>query len=84
MLDYRWALGPGFGDLVVSGGAGSGFGRSQASLVTVIMFDHVIVLCLIQHMTRHVIGHVSGHVLGHVAQKGVGGHVRASQDHVVG
>ena len=48
------------------------------------MSDHVIVLCSIQHMTHHVIGQVSGHVLGHVAQKGVGGHVRVSQDHVVG
>ena len=44
----------------------------------------VIVLCSIQHVTHHVIGQVSGHVPGHVAQKGVGGHVRASQDHVVG
>ena len=34
MLDYRWALGPGFGDLVISGGAGSGFGQSRASLAT--------------------------------------------------
>ena len=34
MLDYRWALGPGFGDLVVSGGVGSGFGQSRASLAT--------------------------------------------------
>ena len=50
----------------------------------VIVFDHVVVLCSIQHVTHHVIGQVSGHVLGHVAQKGVGGHVRASQDHVVG
>ena len=48
------------------------------------MSDHVIVLCSIQHVTRHVIGQVSGHVLGHVVQKGVGGHVRVSQDHVVG
>ena len=50
----------------------------------VIMFGHVIVLCSIQHVTHHVIGQVSGPVLGHVAQKGVGGHVRVSQDHVVG
>ena len=50
----------------------------------VIIFGQVIVLCLRQHMTHHVIGQVSGHVLGHVAQKGVGGHVRVSQDHVVG
>ena len=49
----------------------------------VIVSYHVIVLCLIQHVTCHVIGQVSGHVLGHVAQKGVGGHVRVSQDHVV-
>ena len=33
-LDYRWALGPGFGDLVVSDGAGSGSGQSRASLTT--------------------------------------------------
>ena len=32
----------------------------------VIVSDHVIVLCLIQHVTYHVIGQVSGHVLGHV------------------
>ena len=50
----------------------------------VIVFGHMIVLCSIQHGTRHVIGQVSGHVLGHVPQKGVGGHVRVSQDHVVG
>ena len=50
----------------------------------VIVSDHVIVLCLIQHVTHHVIGQVSGHVLGHVPPKGVGGHVRVSQDHVVG
>ena len=49
----------------------------------VIVFGQVIVLCLIQHVTRHVIGQVSGHVLGHVAKKGVGGYVRVSQDHVV-
>ena len=34
-LDYRWALGPDFGDLVVLGGAGSGFGQSRASLATI-------------------------------------------------
>ena len=34
MLDYRWALGPGFGNLVVSGGVGSVFGQSRASLAT--------------------------------------------------
>ena len=50
----------------------------------VIMFGHVTVLCWIQHVTRHVIGQVSSHMLGHVAQKGAGGHVRVSQDHVVG
>ena len=50
----------------------------------VIVSDHVIVLCLIQHVARHVMGQVSGHVLGHMAQKGVGGYVRVSQDHVVG
>ena len=50
----------------------------------VIVSDYVIMLCSIQHMTHHVIGQVSGHVLGHVSQKGVGGHVRVSQDHVVG
>ena len=33
-LDYRWALGPVLGDLVVSGGVGSGFGQSRASLAT--------------------------------------------------
>ena len=49
----------------------------------VIVSDHVTVLCLIQHVTYHVIGPVSGPVLGHVPQKGVGGHVRVSQDHVV-
>ena len=48
------------------------------------MFGQVIVLCSIQHVTHHVIGQVSGHVLGHVVQKGVGGHVRVSQNHVVG
>ena len=48
------------------------------------MSGHVIVLCSIQHMTCHVMGQVSGHVLGHVAQKGVGGYIRVSQDHVVG
>ena len=48
------------------------------------MSGHVIVLCSIQHVTRHMIGQVSGHVLGHVAQKGVGGHVRISQGHMVG
>ena len=35
----------------------------------VIVSDHVIMLCLIQHVTHHVIGQVSGHVLGHMAQK---------------
>ena len=50
----------------------------------VIVSDHVIVLCSIQHVAHHVIGQVSGHVLGHVPRKGVGGHVRVSQDHVVG
>ena len=48
------------------------------------MSGHMIVLCSIQHVTRHVMGQVSGHVLGHVAQKGVGGHMGVSQDHVVG
>ena len=47
------------------------------------MFGHMIVLCSIQHVTHHVICQVSGHVLGHVVQKGVGGHVRVSQDHMV-
>ena len=50
----------------------------------VIVSGQVIMLCSTQHVTRHVIGQVSGHVLGHVTQKGVGGHVRVSQDHVVG
>ena len=50
----------------------------------VIVSDHVTVLCLVQHVMGHMIGQVSGHVLGHVAQKGVGGHVMVSQDHVVG
>ena len=50
----------------------------------VIVSDHVIVLCSIQHVTHHVIGQVSGHVLGHVPPKGVGDHVRVSQDHEVG
>ena len=48
-----------------------------------IMSGHVIVLCLIQHVTHHMIGQVSGHMFGHVAKKGLGGHVRVSQGHVV-
>jgi hypothetical protein len=33
-LGYSWALGPGLGDLVISGGTGFGFGSSRASLAT--------------------------------------------------
>ena len=65
-----------------------GKGRVVRHIGQVIVFDHVIMLCPIQHVTHHVIGqvsgHVAGHMAGHMAQKGVGGHVRASQDHVVG
>jgi hypothetical protein len=46
---------------------------------------HVIVLCLIQHITRHVMGLVLDHMLGHVTGWGLGGHVMwFSQGHVVG
>jgi hypothetical protein len=43
----------------------------------------MVILYSIQHVTHYVMGQVSGQVLGHVAQKGVGGHVRVSQGHVV-